>query len=145
MSKFISLHKEIEKHYDEIVVEQFATWIHGLFWFDHLDFDDRVEAFLLLLKRLIDEKKVVAFPPEEYLKNGEWSVSCKTMKNGYDKENDLTHVWDTTSSEVVEYIRKHWPKNVSHEDDLELNDFWYGMKCPRIGWIHPETGEVFAS
>jgi hypothetical protein len=112
----------------------FGRWIIGLWgWFPELTIDEQKEAFLILLKRLLDEGKAVLFLP--YGVEPKWRSQA-----GRDD------IWDIPHEEMIEFIRRNWPENVKDIHDSDLNIFWYSTDlCPCIGWVDQETGKIVAS
>lgn len=109
-------------HVDEIFQSSFGLWISGLFsaikgWNPDIDWEQHKEAFFYLLKRFLDEGKVKFCPPNE------------SWHEGYD-------VWDVPNDTIVEYLKSHWPADVTSENDLALTDYFYDM--PAILWVGPD-------
>ncbi len=134
--------KENFKNTDEVVESYFGTWIDKLFggaeyWNNSNTFYKQKESFFYLLKKLLDDGKVVFFPPE---KNSKIRL-YKYISDGEEYEEEL---WDETPENIILYIKDIFPKNVTDENDLKLNDFWYSA-CPEIGWIDQDTREIVAS
>jgi hypothetical protein len=116
----------------------FGRWIIGLWgWFPELTFEDQKEAFLILLKRLLDEGKVFLFVPHMMTYN-----KIETPVRSY---REYDGIWDISHEAMIDYIRNNWPNDVTDENDEKLISFWYDGVCPWIGWIDPETGNVVAS
>jgi len=145
----------------------FGQWINALFfnitasdetgpWNAHLDFEGQKEAFFHLLQKWLAEKKIHLLPPTEYViwncpeeeksflfsvrgepQYGSFSVPTKKIK-GYT-------IWSIPHEEMILYIRDHWPKDVTDENDLKLIDFFYGSYCPNIIWVDSENGNLVAS
>jgi hypothetical protein len=112
----------------------FGLWIHGCWdWFPELTIDEQKEAFLILLKRLLDEGKAVLFLP-----NGVEPI--------YRSQAGVDYIWDIPHEEMIKFMRKNWPQDVVDEDDINLTHFWYiPDRCPGIGWVDQETGKIVAS
>jgi len=129
----------------------FGSWINGLFstvtppydpQYPILRFDEQKELFFQLLERLLSEGRVVLIPPLDISRysDGRRRESIKRrVQDGDDR------IWDEDPRIMVEYMRKTFPADAVHEDDLVLNDYWYSTACPQIGWVHPETGELVFS
>lgn len=153
----------LDRMYEECLnpeASPFGLWIRALFsvpaWLAaELPFSQQKEAFFLILTRLLSEKKVVLTTPPclDESEPGYWIVADGYTQHEPQRRADRTDetepnrfwVWDVPIERQIEYIRSAFPKDVADEDDSELNLFWYMEKCPRIGWIHPETGVLFAS
>lgn len=135
----------VDDDFDKIANDQLGNWIDGIFWtyYDLKTFEEEKEAFFILLKKLIDEQKIVIFPPEKYWIKNTYSVPTKAIQDANYPE--LLYFWDECSETIVNYMRSVFPPNIINENDMELYDFWYGNDCVRIGWINHETGEVVAS
>lgn len=138
----------------------FGLWIRALFsvppWVDaKLPFSQQKEAFFLLLARLLKEGKVVLTPPPCLDKSepGHWIIADGYTDHDPQRRADPTDegepnrfwVWDVPVERQIEYFRSAFPKDVTDADDGELNLFWYLKECPRIGWLHPESGVLYAS
>lgn len=120
----------------------YGSWIHVLHcnWWQKelfpnrkLTHEEENELFLIVLKKLLDKGLVVLYPPSDLVKKGEF-VSTKMDINGYG-------IWDISSSEAIEYIRKHMPLDPDCFDDNTIQ-YWFGDCCPRIGWVDTNTKNV---
>jgi hypothetical protein len=133
--------KLIEENYStihDVWDGAFGQWINGLWgWFPELSLDEQKEAFLILLKRLLDEGKIVLFVPTVMQQSDE--INAERSYREWD------HIWNISNEQMIAHIRNTWPCNITDEHDSELNLYWYMGVCPEIGWIHPETGELVAS
>jgi hypothetical protein len=140
-----NLDKYVNDSYRLSLDECFGTWIHNGVWQsdESLTFKENKEVFFLTLKKLLDDNKVVFFPPEpnskikiyKYCSNGEYYADS----GEYEEE-----LWDETSENIIAYIKDIFPKDITNENDMRLTDFWYDT-CPEIGWVDQETGEIVAS
>ncbi len=112
----------------------FGLWINSL-WPSHLaePLSFKKATFLTLLQRLIEDGHVVLFVP-----NG---VPRQVRSQaGFDA------IWAVPPAEMIRFIEDHWPTQVTDDNDPELNTFWYDpARCPGLGWVDPETGEIVAS
>ncbi|KAB0581003.1 hypothetical protein F7P64_07750 [Campylobacter sputorum subsp. sputorum] len=120
----------------------YGSWIsilHYNWWGDELFFDrllsqeEENELFLAVLKRLLDEGLIVLYPPSDLVKKDEF-VSTRMDIDGY-------RIWDISSNEAIEYIRKHMPLDPDYSDDDTI-PYWFGNYCPRIGWVDKDTGKI---
>ncbi|ASM35195.1 Uncharacterised protein [Campylobacter sputorum subsp. bubulus] len=120
----------------------YGSWIsilHYNWWGDELFFDrllsqeEENELFLAVLKRLLDEGLIVLYPPSDLVKKDEF-VSTRMDIDGYG-------IWDISSNEAIEYIRKHMPLDPDYSDDDTI-PYWFGNYCPRIGWVDKDTGKI---
>ncbi|WP_157212009.1 hypothetical protein [Sinorhizobium sojae] len=138
----------------------FGLWIRALFsvvaWLGaDLPFSQQKDAFLVLLERLLREGKVVLTTPPclDETEPGYWITSDgysdreppRSAERTDESEPNRFWVWDVPIERQIEYLRSAFPKDVTAADDSELNLFWYMEECPRIGWLHPETGVLYAS
>lgn len=129
----------------------FGQWIGSLFVLvdsqsESCSMAEKRDLFLCLLKRLIDKGVIVVFPQQDFYLNGVPTVPCrKTFRNYYDSSMSFDSIWDTTGAEVAQYIKEKWPEGVTDPDDEQLNLFWYGNHCPRIGWYDVKSSSVIAS
>ncbi|CAM3418292.1 DUF596 domain-containing protein [Bordetella sputigena] len=106
-------------HLDDILQSSFGLWLSSLFsaikgWNPGINLEEQREIFFSLVKRLLDEGKVKFCPPNEF-----W-------REGYE-------VWDTESDTIVQYLKSHWPVNVTSENDIALTNYFYDM--PAILWV----------
>jgi len=137
-----------DEKYWEAVYDSFGTWLG--FWYGNKNFtfEETKEVFFLTLKKLLDDDKVVFFPPDKLWdrKLDTWTTNIRIHTQYYTNgTSEDIELWDVPSKEVINYIKKHFPKDVTDENDLKLNDFWYGGECPAIGWIDQENGFIHAS
>ena len=136
------------KNINEVFESCYGAWISTLFgdaeyWNDSNTYNKQKESFFYLLKKLLDDNKVVFFPPEpnskikkyKYYSNGEYYADS----GEYEEE-----LWDETSENIIAYIKDIFPKDITDENDMRLTDFWYDI-CPEIGWVDQKTGEIVAS
>lgn len=140
------INKAVNEEFEDVLDVCFGNWIHGIFGgYEKLHiFEEEKEAFFILLKKLVDENKIVIFPPEKYYINNE-SYSVPTMQQR-DPDTVRPYVyWNESSDIILKYMRSVFPSNVTDENDEELNDFWYGNDCVRIGWVDSDTGHITAS
>jgi hypothetical protein len=124
----------INAEYDEICSYNgaFGQWISGLWsWFPELTIDEQKEAFLILLKRLLDEGKVYLTQPRQ------------PKYNTKDVFGYL--VWAAPHEEIIAHIIRHWPQDVKDENDIKLTDFWYDPHCPVIMWYDAELNTLVGS
>ena len=142
----IEIHNIIDLEYQEWIDVGFGKMIFGIFVRGDdkvFTIDEQKESFFYLLKKLLDDNKVVFFPPEpnskikiyKYCSNGEYYADS----GEYEEE-----LWDETSENIIAYIKDIFPKDITNENDTRLTDFWYDT-CPEIGWVDQETGEIVAS
>ncbi len=116
------------EHVEEICRDSFALWSSGFFsaisgWNPDLTFEEHKEAFFWLLKKLLDEGKVICCPPDDPL--------CRIHRG-----------WTTSSDEIIAYWRAHWPESAEDENDTDLNFYFYEM--PGIIWLG-EDGKWYGS
>ena len=142
------IEKFIHLNYEELIEDCFGQWIG--FWYGDKNFtlEETKELFFLTLKKLLDDDKVVFFPPDKLWdkKLNTWKTNIRIHTQHYtNRTSEDIELWDVTSDEVISYIRNVFPKDVEDENDLKLNDFWYGGECPAIGWIDQEDGFIHAS
>jgi len=144
--------RDLTKFLDEAYygnLEYPSGWINAVWWHDdNLTFSEQKELFFLTLKKLLDDDKVVFFPPDKLWdkKLNTWKTNIRIHTQHYtNRTSEDIELWDVTSDEVISYIRNVFPKDVEDENDLKLNDFWYGGECPAIGWIDQEDGFIHAS
>ena len=128
---------------EAIAEASFGCWINALWGFvavynEKLEFTEHKEAFFILLRRLLEEERVVLFPPIALRVGVEKKTPCRTV-------GEFQNVWAIPYHQMMDYMRIHWPQEVSDANDSVLNDYWYGDYCPRIGWIDEGTGEIVAS
>jgi hypothetical protein len=148
----------IDKNYKEYWVEgSFGLFVGNIFPnFEELSFAEQKQAFFYLLKKLLDDKKIVIFPPQEFLPHKDecthWRTPIKVYAEpdiGYGKS--YTIIWNENTDKKIAYIKKLFPKEAKHENDTILHEFWYGYNryektpCPNIGWIDPDNGYIHSS
>ncbi|ASM35190.1 Uncharacterised protein [Campylobacter sputorum subsp. bubulus] len=122
----------------------YGSWIsilHYNWWGDELFFDrllsqeEENELFFIILKALLDEGFAFLFPPEEFYKEKiEDYITPIQIKQNF-------RIWDISSNEAIEYIRKHMPLDPDYSDDDTI-PYWFGNYCPRIGWVDKDTGKI---
>ncbi len=118
----------------------FGKWIICLF---ETNFDQPFETqkllFFDLLKRLMDEGRIVLFPPYRYQReDGGFNATCKSL---YGRDD----IWDVSSEEVIDYFKEVWPKEATNMHDSSLHEFWYLSDCPGLGWVDEENKAIVAS
>lgn len=143
------------EHVNEMAKSAFGCWIIALWEYvavynPNFTVPDQKEYFFAAVERLLRDGKAVFSPPEEL-----WSTTLGTydtplrkavLSDVYGDGEDVDFpVWDIAVDDQVDYIRNHFPRDVSDANDMALVDFWYGNQCPRIGWVHPDTGKIIAS
>ncbi|ASM35193.1 Uncharacterised protein [Campylobacter sputorum subsp. bubulus] len=136
MNNFTDKQKEIIKRISHNVYKDaYGCWIGIVYHSDYEDFDwlEENELFLAVLKRLLDEGLIVLYPPSDLVKKDEF-VSTRMDIDGYG-------IWDISSNEAIEYIRKHMPLDPDYSDDDTI-PYWFGNYCPRIGWVDKDTGKI---
>nr|WP_315379867.1 hypothetical protein [uncultured Sphingomonas sp.] len=125
----------IERAYAECLnpeVSPFGLWINALYGvvdIPELTLAERKEAFLGLVQKLLDNGKIVLFVP-----NG---VELKARVQG-----GADFIWDVSHQEMIAFLRRNWPDGDPQDEVL----FFYDpARCPGVGWVDPETGEIVAS
>ncbi len=118
----------------------YGCWISCLFPSNYGKyFETQKLQFFDLLKRLLDERRVVLFPPYRYKRDdGGFDVPCKSL---YGRDD----IWDISSEDVIVYFEKVWPKDVMYVNDESLFLFWYEADCPGLGWVDEENKAIVAS
>lgn len=155
--------EDVEKIYEECLIEEngpFGKWINSLFYLivrktGNVSFFDAKEVFFVILNKLIKDGKVVLSPPPclDDVEPGYYVISDgysnrQQYRKAYRADADEPNrfwVWDAPVDKQISYFRSAFPKDVSGPEDVELNLYWYLDKCPRIGWLHPVTGVLYAS
>ncbi len=124
----------------EYLNQAFGCWMISLFgWFPDQTFDEQKAYFLDLLERLLNEGRIVLFPPYRYKReDGGFNATCKSL---YGRDD----IWDVSSEEVIDYFKEVWPKEARHMHDSSLNLFWYLSDCPGLGWVDEENKAIVAS
>lgn len=129
----------IDRVYAECVNPEewpFGLWINALYGVvdvPELNLVERKEAFLGLAQKLLDDGKIVFFIP-----NG---VALKARVQG-----GADSIWDVSHQEMIAFVRRNWPDGDPNSPGPEEIPFFYDpARCPGIGWVDPETGEVVAS
>lgn len=141
------IEKFIHSNYEELIEDCFGQWIG--FWYGDKNFtlEETKEVFFLTLKKLLDDGKVVMFPPNQLWdrKLNIWTTNVRMHTQHYTNgRSEDIELWDVTSDEVISHIRSIFPKDVKDENDETLTHFWY-QDCPVIGWIDQEDGFIHAS
>lgn len=111
-----------------------GLWINALFsvvTIPELTLEEQKEAFLLLLRRLLDEGRVYLEEPADA------AYGSKTVLNA--------DVWAAPHEHMIEHIHRYWPEDIEDENDLRLTDFWYDIHCPRILWFDEENNRLVGS
>jgi len=98
--------------------------------------DEYRDAFLGLLQRWLEEKRIIMFAPS-VLMNPDWTYETKVRT-----VPGCWEIWDIPNGEMIAWIQDYWPITERHDDDFR--DFFLEV-CPYIGWINPETGAIDAS
>lgn len=130
--------EQIDKIYDDCLgfhIDALYGWGNDFFSKKlkrKLTYNEEAEIFLALLKRFIDDGIILV---------------CCPVSDEPEKEIEGIKFWDTTSDNIINYIRSIFPKNLIHLSGTEGTDdefiyFWY-QHCPEIGWINKETGKVY--
>jgi hypothetical protein len=121
-----NLDKYVNDSYRLSLDECFGTWIHNGVWQsdESLTFKENKEVFFLTLKKLLDDNKVVFFPPEpnskikkyKYCSNGEYYVDS----GEYEEE-----LWDETSENIIPVSCSTQPISgqVSYQKSVNLMSF----------------------
>lgn len=119
----------------------FGQWINGLWgWTPSLPISEQKRIFLRLLERLLREERIVLSPPDEF-----WSEELEAYDTPTRPTDNFIGIWDIPINEQIAYIDAHFPKDAINANDEEVTLFFFDRCCPRIGWIHPETGKIVAS
>jgi hypothetical protein len=155
--------EKIKKIYEEcLCIESgpFGKWINSLFGLvaartDNIPFVEKKEVFFAVLAKLIEDGRVILSTPPclDDLEPGYYVISDGySIRKQYRKacrtdaeETNRFWKWDVPIDRQIDYFRSVFPKNVSDSEDAELNLYWYLDKCPRIAWLHPDTGVLYAS
>lgn len=139
-----AIYKTVDEAYHGATDEYdgaFGQWLSGLWgWTPTLPIQQQREIFFALLERLLREGKVVLSPPEEF-----WREELGAYEAPMRPAENFIGIWDVPIEEQIFYIREHFPKDVTDVNDKEIVFYFHGNYCPRIGWVHPETGEIVAS
>ena len=100
--------------------------------------DECRDALLGLLEQRLKEGRICLFAT--------WGLrrSDRIFDTKFRKVPDFDEIWDIPHDEMIAWTRDNWPKGITHEDDCDLNIFFYAP-CPGIGWFVSETGELVAS
>jgi hypothetical protein len=93
-------------------------------------FTEGKEVFFLILKKLLDDNKVVLFAPYSMFNENtsQWDKTITIRKYG-------DTIWGLPSKEIIQYMRDVFPKDIETENDGKLIDFWFSEECPQIGWV----------
>ncbi len=104
----------IDDQYEGFCRDCFAHWITCLWgkYDDSFTFHENKEAFFYLLERLLREGKVTFDHP------------------------DKPQLWGETPEVILGYFKKHWPADVTAEDDIDLTVYFYRM--PGVSWLGPD-------
>lgn len=136
----------VDKYYNE-ALKCFGCSSYTLFWnYDEFNgnLEYNFEAFLYLLKKLIDNGEILVLVPYYFYDKKTKIYSTKTKK--IDKERDV--FWDISSDEIINYTRSVLPKDlkdISNSPNINKQnyvDFWYN-DCPQIRWVDKETGKIY--
>ena len=125
----------------ETVKHSFGMWINGLWGnmlFDNRgwNFCEQKGAFFILLRRLLDEERVVLFPPDEFWQRGKSRAPCCSLEG---HEN----IWAIPPVAMLTHIKKYWPVKTPQDiNQLTLDSFLRGKTCPQIAQIAPETKQI---
>ncbi|MDV7341503.1 hypothetical protein RYZ26_17975 [Terasakiella sp. A23] len=124
---------------NEIYEHAFGCWITA-FWGalkvynPSLTLKVQKETFFTLLKEFLDEGQIVLLVP--------YSLYQKTPERDM---YDCKGIWDVPHTEMISYMRTHWPDGITDENDLKLNDYFYSEYCPMIGWVDEEHQTIIVS
>ncbi|CAC9490659.1 hypothetical protein [uncultured Gammaproteobacteria bacterium] len=139
----IEIYNIIDLEYQDWIDVGFGKWIHGIFLRGGdkvFTFDEQKESFFYLLKKLLDDNKVVLFAPYSMFNENtsQWDKTVAIRKYG-------DTIWGLPSKEIIQYMRDVFPKDAKDENDDKVYDFWFSEDCPQIGWVDKKTGEIVAS
>lgn len=132
--------KNIE-NIEKIINGCFGLWISSIFsavceWNPELSFEEKKEEFFLILEYLLEKKKIKFIKP-----GADCYISIKNPKPSLSIENPDSH-WSASTHEIISNLKEKWPANVTDENDIDLNFYFY--EIPGIIWIG-ENGELVAS
>lgn len=128
----------IDDEYQKIIERSYGLWITGL-WIGHDEissFEAEKEAFFYLIKRLLEEARIMMLPPE-ILRNKK-GTKIKTIFNRYT-------VWDETPVAIVNYLRKNIPLSIASYEDDDLFFYWFSENCPQVAWVDYEEKKLLIS
>ncbi|EQC00010.1 hypothetical protein [Photorhabdus temperata] len=105
-------------NFEQIVNDSRGLWLSGLFgsiigWNPGYDLPTYKEMFFITLKILLDKDIIRFCEPTDPL------------------GHNIAH-WKTDSNTIIRYLRECWPEGISHEDDENLNIYFY--EVPAILW-----------
>ena len=122
------LENDVDLIYDECCEHAFGQWVNGLFtWHPNLPFLEQKEAFFILIRKLLNEGRVKFVKPDA-------DVYCRGETNSTPKLtiNDIEAHWNASTDDIIFYLRGKWPKSAAHQDDLDLNAYFY--EVPALIW-----------
>lgn len=131
----------------------FGGWISAL-WdcvvttFPQSGLDAQRDAFFEVLMAWISEGKVRFSPPQDHSLDPSWIASGKIAygkwHSSYESDAAVDY-WNTSASEIIDYMKRGWPSGVKRPTDPVLQDYFYDtVRCPAILWVD-EDGMFHAS
>lgn len=118
----------VDEEYPEILTECFGLWSNSL-WsrYNGLEkFSDLKDAFFYLVDRLLTEGAIRFVRPNE-------DVLFTAGKPPPKKRvSDVETHWLVPNEEILDYLRKRWPKDAVDFDDRDLSLFFF--EIPPIVW-----------
>lgn len=126
---------------DKIANDSFGLSLSSLFSFiegqyTELDFYQRKEIFFLVIEKLLKQRKIKFIAP-----GADCYVSPENPSPEFSIENTEAH-WNESAENIINYLKKRWPKDAMDDDDDELNIYFY--EVPAVIWID-EFGNYFSS
>jgi len=112
---------------DQIALDAFGKWSNALFasirtYNEYANFSDYKDAFFLILKKFLDERKVYFEDPNSKFGSGT--------------------IWQADTDTIIQYWLDHWPKAADNLGDADLNIYFY--KMPAILWVG-DDGKLYSS
>ncbi|KVC60420.1 hypothetical protein WI73_04115 [Burkholderia ubonensis] len=116
------------RHIDKIVEDSFGLWITGLFsaisgHMPGISFERHRDTFFQIVEHLLKTGKIKFIAP-----GADCYVSPERPNPRYTIDNHDAQ-WHAPPREIVSYLRDKWPTTATHEDDLVLLDYFYGIPC----------------
>lgn len=110
---------------DKIYDESYGLWISGFFScisgnYPEITFQNHKDIFFEILSLWLKSGRVYMCSPE----------------------SPLSGVWVDSPDNIVRSLKDKWPVDAKHEDDLNLNHYFY--EIPAIVWIG-DNGKIVGS
>lgn len=135
------LEQRLERIYDLICQDSWGGWLGFYYEGEDFSIDEHREFFFMMIRRMLDEKRVVFTPPVQVWKDAEKTGQQVSVREGYSSEP--FEIWDLSTDELIQYFREVLPTDFKDINDQRISHFWYDEKCPQIGWVDLETGKIF--